>query len=77
MLFMSDTKVKTLSLAKGKDTFIFRYEMGKESDILDAMIEMVHNPNVSFDWFDASVLSHQLGQQMAKELKTFLPKAKF
>ena len=27
-----------------------------------------------FDWFDAAVLSHQLGQHLAKELKAFLPK---
>jgi hypothetical protein len=66
--------MKTLSLMKGKEQFCFRYEMGQESKVLDAMIEMVNRRDLPFDWFDAAVLSHQLGQHLAKELKTFLPK---
>ena len=38
------------------------------------LIEMVNRRDMKFDWFDAAVLSHQLGQHLAKELKTFLPK---
>ncbi|MBC8108561.1 MAG: hypothetical protein H7Z14_18390 [Anaerolineae bacterium] len=66
--------VKTLSLLKGKDHFCFRYEVGQEAKVLDALIEMVNKREMHFDWFDAAVLSHQLGQHLAKELKTFLPK---
>jgi hypothetical protein len=35
---------------------------------------MVNRREDSFDWFDAAVLSHQLGQHLAKELKAYLPK---
>jgi hypothetical protein len=35
---------------------------------------MVKKRQNSFDWFDAAVLSHQLGQHLAKELKSYLPK---
>jgi hypothetical protein len=66
--------VKTLSLMKGTEHFCFRYEVGQESRVLDALIEMVNRRDMHFDWFDAAVLSHQLGQHLAKELKTFLPK---
>jgi len=66
--------MKTLSLVKGKDHFCFRYEVGQEAKVLDALIEMVNRRDMSFDWFDAAVLSHQLGQHLAKELKAFLPK---
>jgi hypothetical protein len=66
--------MKTLSLMKGKEHFCFRYEVGQESKVLDAMIDMVNRRDLPFDWFDAAVLSHQLGQHLAKELKTFLPK---
>jgi hypothetical protein len=66
--------VKTLSLVKGQQQFCFRYEVGQEAGVLDAMIDMVHRRELSFDWFDAAVLSHQLGQHLAKELKAFLPK---
>jgi len=42
--------------------------------VLDALVEMVPRRELGFDWFDAAVLSHQLGQHLAKELKTYLPK---
>jgi len=66
--------MRTLSLMKGKEHFCFRYEVGQETKVLDALIEMVNRRELAFDWFDAAVLSHQLGQHLAKELKTFLPK---
>ena len=70
----SASPMKTLSLLKGKDHFCFRYEVGQEAKVLDALIDMVNKREMRFDWFDAAVLSHQLGQHLAKELKTFLPK---
>jgi hypothetical protein len=65
---------KTLSLVKGDQHFCFRYEAGSEAKVLDALVEMVNRRDMKFDWFDAAVLSHQLGQHLAKELKAFLPK---
>jgi hypothetical protein len=65
---------KTLSLVKGDQHFCFRYEVGSEAKVLDALVDMVNRRDMKFDWFDAAVLSHQLGQHLAKELKAFLPK---
>ena len=65
---------QTISLVKGKHTFCFRYEVGQEKGVLDALAAMVKRRDVSFDWFDAAVLSHQLGQHLSKELQSFLPK---
>lgn len=67
-------QVKTLSLVKGQHHFCFRYEAGEESRVLDALVEMVNKRETEFDWFDAAVMSHQLGQHLAKELKAYLPK---
>ena len=66
--------LKTLNLVKGKQQFCFRYEAGQESKVLESLIDMVHRRELTFDWFDAAVLSHQLGQHLAKELKGYLPK---
>ncbi len=73
---MTGTKngIKTLSLVKGNQQFCFRYEVGAESAVLKSLIEMVERRDLAFDWFDAAVLSHQLGQHLAKELKGYLPK---
>ena len=68
------TEVKTLSLMKGRQHFCFRYEVGQEGKVLDSLVEMVNRRDLGFDWFDAAVLSHQLGQHLAKELKGYLPK---
>ena len=65
---------QTLSLVKGQQHFCFRYEVGDEAQVLEALVDMVHRRELSFDWFDAAVLSHQLGQHLAKELKGYLPK---
>jgi len=70
---MSDD-MKVLSLVKGRQHFCFRYQVGQEAKVLEAMVEMVNRRDLPFDWFDAAVLSHQLGQHLAKELKTYLPK---
>lgn len=66
--------MRTLSLMKGREQFCFRYEVGHEAQVLHAMIDMVHDRELCFDWFDAAVLSHQLGQHLAKELQALLPK---
>jgi hypothetical protein len=71
---MAMTEVKTLSLMKGAQHFCFRYEPGEEAQVLDALVDMVNRRELSFDWFDAAVMSHQLGQHLAKELKAYLPK---
>jgi hypothetical protein len=68
------TGIKTLNLVKGQQQYCFRYEIGTESQVLQSLIEMVNRRDLSFDWFDAAVLSHQLGQHLAKELKGYLPK---
>jgi hypothetical protein len=67
-------EMKTLSLVKGKHLYCFTYEIGQEVQVLDALIETVQKSGSQFDWFDAAVLSHQLGRHLAKELKAYLPK---
>jgi len=67
-------QMKTLSLVKGRQHYCFRYEVGQEGKVLDSLVEMVNRRDMAFDWFDAAVLSHQLGQHLAKELKVYLPK---
>jgi hypothetical protein len=56
------SEIKTLSLMKGKQHFCFRYQPGDEAHVLDALVDMVNRRELSFDWFDAAVMSHQLGQ---------------
>jgi hypothetical protein len=67
-------EMRTISLMKGRQYYCFRYEVGQEVKVLDALIDLVNRGGGEFDWFDAAVLSHQLGRHLAKELRAYLPK---
>ena len=59
------TKIKRqLVLNKGTEKFIFRYDKGRENELLDALIEQAKDKRMDFDWFDAAVLSFKLTQSL-------------
>jgi hypothetical protein len=51
-------------LNKGAEKFIFRYEQGREDELLDALIDQAKDNRTGFDWFDAAVLSFKLTQTL-------------
>ena len=55
---------RQLVLNKGSEKFIFRYENGREDELLDALIEWAKDTRTDFDWFDAAVLSFKLTQSL-------------
>jgi hypothetical protein len=55
---------RQLILNKGAEKFIFRYESGREDELLDALIEQAKDKRTDFDWFDAAVLSFKLTQPL-------------
>ncbi len=55
---------RQLVLNKGAEKFIFRYEQGREDELLDAIIEQVKQRRTGFDWFDAAVLSYKLTETL-------------
>ena len=67
---MPDSKV--LSLLKGEERFIFRYEPGGEEVVLDAFVDMANEKKNAFDWFDAAVLSFQLSKNLVEEADKLL-----
>ena len=55
---------RQLILNKGAEKYIFRYESGREDELLDALIEQAKDKRTDFDWFDAAVLSFKLTQSL-------------
>ena len=53
---------KQLTLVKGDERFIFRYLRGAEATVLDSLIDMASDEACELDWFDAAVLSYQIGR---------------
>ncbi len=55
---------RQLTLNKGPEKFIFRYDVGHEDELIDAMIDQAKDTRTHFDWFDAAVLSFKLTQSL-------------
>lgn len=60
--------IRQLSLVKDGERFVFRYQPGQEADVIDSFAELAGNEQRSFDWFDAAVLSYQMGRRLETEL---------
>ena len=61
-----------LSLVKGEERFVFRYEPGSEEGILDALVDAANDRQNNFDWFDAAVLSFQLSKHLVEQADALL-----
>lgn len=61
--------VRQLSLVKGGHRYVFRYQAGREADIIAAFAEMAADSGTGFDWFDAAVLSYQMGRRLEMDLE--------
>ena len=59
-----ENEKRQLVLNKGAEKFIFRYEVGQEDNLLDALIEQAENNKTSFNYFDAAVLSSKVRQSL-------------
>ncbi len=60
--------IRQLSLVKGEERFVFRYQAGQEAEVIDAFASMASDRASVFDWFDAAVLSYQMGRRLETEL---------
>ena len=60
--------IRQLSLVKGEERFVFRYETGQEPEVIDAFASLAGDQSSVFDWFDAAVLSYQMGRRLETEL---------
>jgi len=61
--------VRQLSLLKGKHRYVFRYQAGREADIISAFASLAADQDNEFDWFDAAVLSYQMGRRLELDLE--------
>ena len=53
---------RCLSLLKGRHQYVFQYATGHEPEVLSSIVELAENPASGLDWFDAAVLSFQMGK---------------
>jgi len=53
---------RVLSLVKGRERFLFYYQDGQEAQVLASVVALAGDPDSPLDWFDAAVLSFQMGK---------------
>ena len=54
---------------RSNERYFIRYKSGREADVIDALADMVRNPELDFDWFDAAALSYQMGRRLEQGLE--------
>ena len=60
---------RELVLVKHGQRYVFRCAPGQEPGLLDQLIEMARDGESGIEWFDAAMLSHQLGVKMVDQLQ--------
>jgi hypothetical protein len=57
-----------LVLTKGVQRYIFECEAGREAELLDRLRQQVADPSNDLTWFDAAVVSHEMGRRLSDRL---------
>ena len=60
---------RELVLVKNGQRYTFRCAAGDEPILLNRLAELVRDPKIDLDWFDAAVLSHQIGERLGQQLQ--------
>ena len=54
--------INVLALVKGEERYVFLFDDTHRSEALRALGRFASNPELSFSWYDAAVLSQRLRQ---------------
>ena len=62
---MSDD-INVLALVKGGERYVFLYDDASRAETLRVLGRYASNPELSFTWYDAAVLSQKIRQETQK-----------
>jgi len=68
--------INVLALVKGKERYVFLYDDASRAETLRTLGRYASNPELSFTWYDAAVLSQKIrqeSQQFARRPRFDLP----
>ena len=63
---MSQQDIHVLALVKGEERYVFLYDDASRSETLRTLGRFASNPDLSFTWYDAAVLSQKIRQESQK-----------
>lgn len=59
--------INVLALVKGEERYIFLFDDERRSDALRTLGRFASNPELSFSWYDAAVLSQRIRQSTLEQ----------
>jgi len=64
--------INVLALIKGKERYIFLYDDSQRAETLRMLGRHASNPELSFSWYDAAVLSQKIRQEERQQKRSRL-----
>jgi hypothetical protein len=61
--------IKVVALMKGKEQYVFLYNEGNRAETLRLLGRYASNPELSFTWYDAAVLSQKIRQESLQQTR--------
>jgi hypothetical protein len=62
-------ELNVLALIKGDERYIYVYDDASRSALIDALRDQAADPRLSFNWFDAAVLTDKAREQAREGAK--------
>ncbi len=62
--------INVLALVKGSERYVFLYDDSSRAEALRVLGRYASNPELSFSWYDAAVLSQKIRQENPKPAPT-------
>ncbi len=56
-------EINVLALIKGSERYVFLYDDASRCEVLRTLGRFASNPELSFTWYDAAVLSQKIRQE--------------
>lgn len=60
-------EINVLALVKGSERYVFLYDDASRAETLRVLGRFASNPELSFTWYDAAVLSQKIRQESQKQ----------
>ncbi len=60
--------INVLALVKGQERYVFLYDDASRAETLRVLGRFASNPELSFTWYDAAVLSQKIRQESTKKM---------
>ena len=64
---MASQDINVLALVKGAERYVFLYDDASRAETLRVLGRYASNPELSFTWYDAAVLSQKVRQNQPSE----------